>query len=394
MFRLSAAALFLAMLVGCSGTGTDDTSGSGNTPVGAPPALALSDFVTGFSGPTGLEVPGDSTGRIFIVEQGGTIRIVQNSTLLTGNFLNLTSKVESGGEKGLLGLAFHPNFATNGRFFVNYTRRVSGQLQTIIAEYQASPSTSNQALTSERVLLVVNQPFDNHNGGQLAFGPDHFLYIGVGDGGSADDPLGNGQNGNSLLGKILRIDVDSPFAAGKQFAIPPDNPFATSGGAPEVYAYGLRNPWRFSFDRADGRLIAGDVGQGAREEVDIITRGGNFGWNIMEGFICRPPNTTCNMTNLILPISDYDHSAAGGTSIIGGFVYRGTAIPALVGTYVFGDLSSGHVWGLKQDSSGAWVRTVLLDHNRTVSAFGQDAAGELYLVDYGNGAVLRLVAAP
>jgi glucose/arabinose dehydrogenase len=223
--------------------------------------------------------------------------------------------------------------------------------------------------------------------------------MGLGDGGDANDPLGNGQKTDALLGKILRIDVDSAFAPGKQYAIPSDNPFAAAGGAPEVYAYGLRNPWRFSFDSANGRLFAGDVGQGAREEVDIITKGGNFGWSIMEGSICRPPSTTCNMANLIAPITDYDHSSAGGTSVIGGFVYRGAAIPALVGTYVFADFSSGHVWGLKQDSSGAWVRTVLLDHNRSVSALGQDAAGELYLVDYangsaGNGAVLRLVAAP
>jgi glucose/arabinose dehydrogenase len=384
-----------------SGTGT----GTGtNEPAGPPPALALSSFASGLSSPVGFEAPNDGTSRIFVLEQAGQIRIVtQVGVLLGAPFLNITTKVACCGEMGLLGLAFHPNFGSNGRFFVHYTQSSAGQIQSVIAEYQASPPNSTQAQVTERVILVVDQPsnpgqadFTNHKGGQLAFGPDGFLYIALGDGGSANDPQDMAQNTNVLLGKILRIGVDGQLP----YAIPFDNPFATSGGRPEIYAYGLRNPWRFSFDRANGRLFAGDVGQGAREEVDLITRGGNFGWKIMEGTICRPPTTGCNMGGLTLPVSEYDHSSAGGTSVIGGFVYRGLAIPALVGTYVFGDLSSGHVWGLKQDSSGAWVRTVVIDdHNRTVSSFGQDAAGELYLVDYangsvGNGEILRLVAAP
>lgn len=389
-FLIQSVALLTLWLAGCSGGGI--STGTGGTPAGQPPQLALSDFVTGLDSPVGFEIaPNDSLGRIFIVEQGGTIRVIQNSLLQAAPFLNITSKVESGGEMGLLGLAFHPNFTTDGKFYVHYTQRVGSQLQSVVAEYQALPPTSNTANASSEQLLLppINQPFDNHNGGQLAFGPDDgLLYIGLGDGGSGNDPLGNGQNRNTLLGKILRVGVDP-------FFIPPDNPFVgVPNTRPEIWAYGLRNPWRFSFDRMTERLFAGDVGQGAREEVDLITKGGNFGWNIMEGSICRPPATTCNMTGLILPITDYDHGAAGGTSVIGGFVYRGPAIPALVGTYVFGDLSSGRVWGLKQDSGGNWVRTVILNHNRTVSAFGQDAAGELYLVDYGNGAILRLVAAP
>jgi glucose/arabinose dehydrogenase len=242
----------------------------------------------------------------------------------------------------------------------------------------------------------VNQPFDNHNGGQLAFGPDDgYLYIGLGDGGSGGDPQGNGQNTSVLLGKILRIDVTSTPPAGHEYAIPVDNPFASSGGAPEVFAYGLRNPWRFSFDSPTHRLFAGDVGQNNWEEVDLVTSGKNYGWNLMEGNHCYPPTvTTCNMSGLVPPITEYDHSGSGGTSVIGGFVYRGSAIPALVGTYIFGDLSSGNVWGLKEDSGGTWQRTLLLTHNRIVSSFGRDAAGELYLVDYGNGAVLRITAAP
>jgi len=297
----------------------------------------------------------------------------------------------------LLGLAFHPNFSANPRFYVDYTRRLStGRLQSVIAEYQVSATDPNQAdPTSERQILMVDQPFDNHNGGQLAFGPDGFLYIAFGDGGSGGDPLGNGQKTDILLGKILRIGVDPPFAAGKQYAIPPDNPFVSGGGLPEIWAFGLRNPWRFSFDRADGRLFAGDVGQDNWEEVDLITKGGNFGWNIMEGKHCYPPSvTSCTMAGLILPIAEYSHNAAGGNSIIGGFVYHGSAIAGLAGTYVLGDLSSGHIWGLKQDAMGTWQLTLVLTHNLTISSFGQDAAGELYVVDYGNGTVLRLTAGP
>ncbi len=397
---LAALALCLASLTACTNMEVNSGgSGSGrstNNPSGPPPQLALSSFATGLTAPVGFEIaPNDTLGRIFIVEQAGKIRVIQNTFLQAGAFLDISNRVETGSEAGLLGLAFHPNFSTNGQFYVNYTRRLGGQFQSVIAQYQAMPPTSTQAsFVSEQILLVVDQPDTNHNGGQLAFGPDGFLYIGLGDGGGSNDPLGNGQNRNSLLGKILRVGVDPLF-------IPPDNPFVgVSNTRPEVWAYGLRNPWRFSFDRTTGRLFAGDVGQNAREEVDLITRGGNFGWSITEGSICRPGGpANCNMVNLIPPITDYDHSAAGGSSVIGGFVYRGTAIPALVGTYVFGDLSSGHVWGLKQDSSGAWIRTLVLDHSRTVSAFGQDAAGELYLVDYANGAaagggIFRLVAAP
>jgi glucose/arabinose dehydrogenase len=382
----------IALLVCGCGSGT---TGAGLTPLGPPPTLALSGFVAGLSAPLSLEAPNDGTNRLFVVQQGGTIRDIQNGSLLATPLLDITSNVESGGEKGLLGLSFHPSFSANRKFYVDYTRRSGGQLQSVISEYVVSTADPNRAdPASERQLLVVNQPFDNHNGGQLAFGPDGFLYIAFGDGGSEGDPLGNGQNTNTLLGKILRIGVNPPFAAGKQYAIPPDNPFVGGGGLPEIWAYGLRNPWRFSFDRASGQLFAADVGQDSWEEVDIITKGGNFGWNIMEGHHCFPPSVaSCNMTGLILPIAEYGHDAAGGTAIIGGFVYRGSAIPSLVGTYIFGDLSSGHVWGLKQDATGNWKQTLVLTHALTVSSFGQDTAGELYLVDYGNGAILHLRAA-
>jgi glucose/arabinose dehydrogenase len=391
------AALFLAaaFVAGCANSSV--SFNSGNPPSGAPPQLALSEFVTGLTAPIGFEIaPNDPLDRIFIVEKAGRIRVIQNGVLQAQPFLDIVTKVDSGApETGLLGLAFHPNFANNSKFYLNYTRTAGGQLQTVIAEYTAFSSNSTTANPNSELMAPfapIDQPFANHNGGQLAFGADGLLYIALGDGGGGNDPLANGQNRNSLLGKILRVGVDPFFT-------PNDNPFVgVAGTRPEIWAYGLRNPWRFSFDRSTDRLFAGDVGQGAREEVDLIVKGGNFGWPIMEGSICGMGAATCNTAGLILPINDYDHSASGGTSVIGGFVYRGSAIPALVGTYVFADLSSGHVWGLKQDSTGAWIRTVILNHNRTVSALGQDAAGELYLVDYADGdvnagSILRLVAA-
>lgn len=383
-------------LFGCGGGGGGSSSPAPNPPLSPPPQLALSSLVSGLNLPVGFEVPNDGSRRLFIVEQGGTIRIIQNGSVLSTAFLDVTAKIESGGEKGLLGLAFHPNFTTDRRFFVNYTRRVGLQLQSVISEFAASAVDLNQAdPASERQLLVLDQPFDNHNGGQLAFGLDGFLYIGLGDGGSGGDPFGNGQNPQTLLGKILRIDVDGSPAPGKQYAIPADNPFAAGGGLPEIWAHGLRNPWRFSFDRPTGRLFAADVGQGSFEEVDLITRGGNFGWNIMEGGHCYPPGTlSCNTTGLLLPIIEYGHNAPGGTAVIGGFVYHGSAIPGLVGTYIFGDLSSGHVWGLQQEAQANWQQTLVLTHALTVSCFGQDTDGELYLIDYGTGTILRLIAAP
>ena len=394
--RISLAVVLTAAvsLSGCGGNpGTGSTSGQQFVP---PPQLGLSNFVRGLNAPVGFEAPNDGTNRILIVEQGGTIRIIQAGMVLPTPFLDITSELESGGEKGLLGMACHPNFSVTRRFYVDYTRRLNtGQLQSVISEFAASTADPNQAdPSSERQLLVVDQPFDNHNGGQLAFGADGLLYIAFGDGGSGGDPFGNGQNKTVLLGKILRIGVDPPFNAGKEYAIPSDNPFASGGGAPEIWAYGLRNPWRFSFDRATGQLFAGDVGQDIWEEVDLITTGGNYGWNIMEADHCYPATvTTCNAMEFIPPIAEYPHDASGGSAIIGGFVYHGSAIAGLEGTYVFGDLSSGHVWGLKQDAMLSWHMTLLLTHNLTVSSFVQDTAGELYLIDYGNGAVLRLRAA-
>jgi glucose/arabinose dehydrogenase len=358
------------------------------TPAGPPPALRLNSFVTGVSSPTDLESARDGSGRLFVVEQAGRIRIIRNGAVTGTPFLDIAGKIASGGELGLLGLAFHPGYASNRKFYVNYTRQ-SGSLQTVIAEYQASSGNPDQAdPASERILLTVTQPFANHNGGQLAFGRDGFLYIALGDGGSGGDPMGNGQNLQTLLGKILRIDVNSA-SSGRAYAIPSDNPFAAGGGLPEIFAYGFRNPWRFSFDSANGTLFVGDVGQASFEEVDIVQKGGNYGWNVMEGSHCFKPPSGCNTNGLTMPINDYGRDQGG--TVIGGFVYHGTAIPGLVNTYVFGDFLNGKIWGLQQGSSGTWQRTELASTGKPITSFGQDENGELLVVDY-DGAVWKLAA--
>ncbi len=372
--------------LGCGG-GQMSTSTPPPPPVPLP-QLQLATFVSGLSSPVGLESAHDGSGRLFVLEQAGTIRIIRNGAVVATPFLDITGKVASGGELGLLGLTFHPAFSSNHKFYVDYTRPMGAQWETVVAEYLTSTNPDQADPATERILLTVAQPFSNHNGGQLAFGPDGFLYIALGDGGSGGDPMGNGQNRQVLLGKILRIDVNSA-AGGKPYAIPPDNPFAAAGGAPEIFAYGLRNPWRFSFDTSNGTLFAGDVGESSFEEVDIIQKGVNYGWNVMEGTHCFQPATGCNLTGLTLPINDYGRDQ--GATVIGGFVYRGSSIPALAGAYVFGDFISGRIWGLRLNSSGAWERTQLADTGKNISSFGRDESNELYVVDY-SGAVWRLAA--
>ena len=349
-------------------------------------SVALQQVVAGLSHPLALESPKDGTGRLFIVEQGGKIRIVKAGKLLSTPFLNVSSLVSSGGEMGLLGLAFHPNYKTNGRFFIDYTRIKSGQVQVVVAEYHRSSTNADVASTTAKVLLVINTPFENHNGGQLAFGSDGFLYIGVGDGGGEGDPNGNGQKLSTLLGKILRININS----GTLYSVPSTNPFVgRTGVKPEIWAYGFRNPWRFGFDTSTGRLFIGDVGQDSYEEINIGKSGGNFGWSVMEGAHCFPIGSSCSKTGKILPISEVAHPSA--EAIIGGFVYRGSAISGLAGTYVFGDFVTGVIWGLKQTSTGAWQRSTLLSSGRAISAFGRDNNGNLYVVDYGNGSIYKIV---
>jgi glucose/arabinose dehydrogenase len=380
------------VLTACGGGGASDTALPGPSQPSAPAApnsISLTRVVSGLASPVDLQAADDGSGRLFVVEQAGTIRILQAGALLPKPFLDIRPLVNFSGEMGLLGLALHPGFAQNQRFYVNYVRLLgSGQIQSVIAEYRVSATDANQAdPASERILLTLNQPFTNHKGGQLAFGPDRFLYIGLGDGGGAGDPMGNAQNLQSLLGKMLRIDVDHTTDA-LPYAIPADNPFVGGAALPEIWAYGLRNPFRFSFDSPTGRLFAGDAGQDLFEEVDLLQKGANFGWNIMEGLHCFTPATGCNMSGLVLPIAEYSH--AEGVAVIGGYVYRGSSVPALAGSYVFGDFGAGTIWRLTQDASGAWQRVPLLSGGPAISSFGRDAAGELYVMDYVAGAILKV----
>ncbi len=343
------------------------------------PRIGLHSLATDLTDPVYVTPAGDRSGRLFVVEQAGTIRIIQNGRLLPAPFLDIRSRVISGGELGLLSVAFHPGYASNGRFFVNYTANGTG-LRTVIAEYRTSAADPNVADPTERVILEIGQPFRNHNGGLNLFGPDGMLYIGMGDGGSAGDPFNNGQRLDTLLGKLLRIDVDGE----SPYRVPRDNPFVGRRGARgEIWAYGLRNPWRFSFDRATGRLLLADVGQHKWEEIHLIEKGQNYGWNIMEGWHCFNPPTGCRKAGLRLPIAEYDH--AQGCSITGGYVYRGSRLPDLRGRYLFGDYCSGRLWVLTEGRGGRWRMTQLLSTGLQISSFGQDQEGELYVVDHRGG---------
>ena len=386
----------LLSVLACCGCATSVTV------VTLPPTPATFDLLTiatGFTTPLDIEQPNDTSGRLFVVEQGGKIQIIEsNGTRASTPFLDVSGLqgFVSGGELGLLGLAFHPQYSTNRRFFVNYTRQISGQYQTVIAQFTASTTNAEFAdPATQQIILLVNQPFNNHKAGALHFGPDTFLYIALGDGGSEGDPQCNGQNINNLLGKILRIDVNSTPPAGQTYVIPPNNPFVgKSSGLGEIWLYGLRNPFRFSFDNSTGLLWIGDVGQNTYEEIDLISpqqAGGNLGWNIMEGNSVYTPSTcTKTGTTLTAPIFTYDHSL-GDDAIIGGYVYHGSKAPALAGAYIFGDYVSGRVWTLTQDSTGAWTRTQITNTaSNDLSSFGQDQAGEIYIARITSGAVVRL----
>jgi glucose/arabinose dehydrogenase len=343
--------------------------------------------LSGLTQPEGLVNAGDGSGRLFILEQAGLIRILKDGALLPAPFLDLTQKVECCGEKGLLGLAFHPDFSENGYLFVDFTEKQVRKLYTIIARYRVSSSDPNQAdPASEKILLKIEQPFQNHNGGQLAFGPDGFLYIGMGDGGSEGDPLGNGQSLQTLLGKILRIDVDH----GDPYGVPSDNPYVNGGGLWEIWAYGLRNPWRFSFDRSTGDLYIGDVGQDAWEEIDYLPGGSpgdaNFGWSYYEGSHPYRGSPPAGM-QFVMPVAEYSHDY--GDAVIGGYVYRGKNLTAWQGVYLYGDYGSGKVWGLLHLPDGSWQNALMFDTGRKISSFGVDENGEIYLVD-DNGSIFML----
>jgi glucose/sorbosone dehydrogenase/all-beta uncharacterized protein len=350
--------------------------------------IQLSTVVSGLASPLFVGNANDSLNRLFIVERAGVIKVLQPGESTPTVFLDIRTKIVSGGEQGLLGLAFHPQYSTNGRFFVFYTRLGDGAL--VIAEYGASPAGSNTAGPAETVILTIPHPTNtNHNGGMLAFGPEGYLYVAVGDGGGANDDPNNAQNKNLLLGKILRIDVNAP---GVPYASPSDNPFfGPAEGLDEIYAYGMRNPWRFSFDRQTGQQWVGDVGQGAREEVDTpIVSGGNYGWRVFEGSICTPngpDSALCNNPNdYLFPVFDYTHSN-GRCSLTGGYVYRGLQGALSPGTYVYGDFCSGEILAWN-----AGAQSLLLDTALNISSFGEDEQGELYVVHLG-GSVSRIVRA-
>jgi glucose/arabinose dehydrogenase len=395
---VAALALLLAACTSDGEPGARPTSPGPTTPSASPtPAtpfdagavrVNVQPFLRGLDSPVFLTHIRDGGGRLYVVEQPGRIRVFDAMGGGGGVMLDIRSRVLAGGERGLLGLAFHPAAATNDRLFVNYTRRPDGD--TIISEFRmTSPTSADRG--SEKVLMRIEQPFANHNGGWLGFGPDGFLYVATGDGGSGGDPQNNGQKLSTLLGKILRIDVDR----GSPYGVPPDNPFASRSGARgEIWDYGLRNPWRASFDRATGDVFLGDVGQGSREEIDVhkaADRGLNFGWRIMEGSSCFR-TSECNRNGLVLPVDQYPTSE--GCAVTGGYVYRGTAHPTFVGGYFFGDYCNGriHVLSAAEALGGSARHRTLVDTELAISSFGEDEAGELYVVDL-NGTVQRLLAA-
>jgi glucose/arabinose dehydrogenase len=390
------AALVPAPAAPTAPTGPTGPTGPAVAP-GAPSAslVKLTPIASGLSQPVLATSPDDGTHRLFIVEKTGTIRIVQNGTLLPGVFLSLASSVSRGTEQGLLGLVFHPSFATSHRFVVDYTD-TNGK--TVVREYRASTTSPNRVLAgSGRTLLTIAQPYANHNGGMLAFGPDGYLYIGTGDGGSAGDPGNRAQDIDSLLGKLLRIDVDHTSGS-LRYRNPSTNPYVGRPGADQVWQRGLRNPWRFSFDRATGSLWIGDVGQNSYEEVDRAVRtatgdgrGVDWGWRVMEGFHCSSPSAGCSTSGVRLPLLEYSHGTNGRCAIAGGYVYRGSAIWSLRGWYVFGDYCSGEVLAVPATASSRPAPITLFGtgSGRQVSSFGQDWAGELYVVDL-RGSVYRI----
>ena len=387
--RLLTLTIALLLLIGCSGS-DQPTDPNGDGPPADPVSYQTEDAFPNlsFSQPLFLTNAGDGSNRLFVVEQGGTIRVFDNdaSTSSMSTFLDISGQITSGGERGLLGLAFHPNYETNGYFYVNYT---DGNGDTNISRFEVSGTDPDDAdPNSETLILQYDQPYSNHNGGHIAFGPDGYLYIASGDGGSGGDPENNGQDPSTPLGNILRIDVDGS-QNGNNYAIPADNPFVdnTQGYREEVFAYGLRNPWRFSFDSDNGRLFAADVGQNQYEEIDLIESGGNYGWNIMEGAHCYNSDS-CDQSGLILPIWEYDHGE--GQSITGGYVYRGPSLSGLTGHYIYGDFSSGKIWALDVTDIDDLSNSELLDTGLNISSFGTDADNELYICSF-DGNIYKLI---
>jgi glucose/arabinose dehydrogenase len=352
----------------------------------APRQLEPVFAATSFEKPVFLTHAGDGSGRVFIVEQAGVIRVLDPVTGSVATFFDHRRQVNSGpNEAGLLGLAFHPQYASNGRLFVSYT---GGNLESRIAEIRISDDPDSLDGASERVLLRIDQPAGNHNGGMLAFGADGMLYAGFGDGGGSNDGFRNGQDPTTLLGTILRLDVDHA-AAGQAYGIPADNPFVgnTDGWREEIWAWGLRNPWRFSFDRIAGGLWVGDVGQNRQEEIDLVRRGGNYGWNVQEGFECFRAQT-CDASTLLPPVLQYGRG--DGVSVTGGYVYRGRQLGELYGAYVYGDFGSRKVWAIRHDGTAITDSALVLTAPVNITSFGEDEAGELYVLGY-DGRIFRFL---
>ena len=359
------------------------------TPVFAQAELEEAFPELSFSRPVDLQHPGDDSDLLFVLEQhAARIQVFENdpNTESTSVFLNLSSKVRTNGnEEGLLGLAFHPNYENNGYFYVYYS--ASSPRRSVVERYQVSSDPLQADANSGLVLLEVGQFEENHNGGQIAFGPDGYLYIALGDGGDQGDPQDNGENPQTLLGSILRVDVDNP-SGGNNYGIPADNPFVGNGLGyrEEVYAYGFRNPWRMSFDVVTGELWVGDVGQGSLEEIDIVVKGGDYGWNYMEGTNCYEPQEDCETNSPLLPIWEYGHS--DGQSITGGHVYRGSRLPALYGKYIYGDYASGLIWTLTKDGNNSPSNELIYESFFNIPAFGVDKNNELYILGF-NGKIYQ-----
>ncbi len=356
------------------------------------PHIKAIQVLTGLTKPVSITHANDGSGRLFITLQGGKVLVFDGRQLLPNPFLDISLLVSTAGEQGLFNVAFHPDYIHNGFLFLNYTRTDGA---TVVARYRVSADPNVADPASATILLTVPQPFTNHNGGQLQFGPDGYLYIGMGDGGSSGDPSNFAQNPTSLLGKLLRIDVNSSFP----YTIPPDNPFVGSPQArSEIWATGLRNPWRFSFDHQTGDMFIADVGQLKWEEMNFQPAsspgGENYGWRLMEASHCYEPAINCNNGSLELPILEYEH-ALGNCSITGGYRYRGLKNPRLYGYYLYADFCSGRIWGAVRDDKGIWSSTELLDSEYRISTFGEDESGEIYFAHWtpndNNGAIYLIL---
>lgn len=357
------------------------------SPAAAKAGIDLEAVVTGFDRPTAIASPGDGTGRLFVAEQAGRVRLIVDGALVARPFLDFSSRVFSAGGNGLLGLAFHPEFAQNGYFFVHY---VSLEQRSTVARFQVSGNPNRARASSETAVFVFDEMAGNHKGGDLAFGPDGYLYVPIGDGSGGGDPDDNAQNLENLFGTVLRLDVDRVPAAA-----PPDNPFVGDPSArDEIWAYGLRNPWRLSFDPASGDLFIADVGEQALEEVNrqpASSRGGeNYGWRRREGSRCFEPATDCGADGLVPPILEYGRDL--GCSITGGFVYRGKSFATLRGHYLYGDFCTGIIWGAEPNRDGVWISRMLAETGLSVVTFGRDDDGELYVADYASGSIFRITS--